>query len=162
MVDLSEDSMESNTNPPSHTSWPKILLNGFLVWLVAFILYLVPAFIVAVPMGFDLGPKLKSNAEVGRLISQAVSELYRSTPSLHYGYIIVLGMLILWRSRVISRHSAGKPITHGVLLAIVPVILTAAPLALGGNILPSVIAMVVFLLAGITGAFKRVPTTSPR
>jgi hypothetical protein len=153
--------MTSNNDSPSPTSWPKDLLNGFLVWLVAFILYLIPGFVVAIPMGFNLGPKLKDNAEVGRLIGQAVSDMYQSSPYLHYGYLLVLALLVLWRSRVISKRSSTKSISHGVLVATIPLILTAVPFALGGHILICAIAVVVLLSAGVIGAIRKTPHTLP-
>jgi hypothetical protein len=154
--------MVSDRVSRSPSSWLKDLLNGFLVWLIGFILYLIPGFIVAVPMGFNLGPKLKDNAEVGRQIGQAVSDMYQSSAYLHYGYFLVLALLVLWRSRVLSNRSSTKSITHGVLVATIPLILTAVPFALGGHIFISAIAVVVLLSAGIIGAIRKTPRTSPQ
>ncbi len=147
--------MLSDADSKSRTSWPKDLLNGFLLWLVGFILYLIPGFIVAVPMGFNLGRKLNDNVEVGRQISQAVSEMYQSNLYLHYGYLLLLALLILWRSRVISKRSSTKSITHGALVASIPVILTVVPFALAGHILACAIAVVVLFSAGVIGGSRK-------
>ncbi len=154
--------MTSDKDTKSAPSGMKVLLNGFLAWLIAFVLYLVPGFIVAVPMGFSLGPKIKDNAEVGRLISKAVSEFYQSTLSLHYGFVLVLALLILWRSRVIARRSATRSITRGIVVSILPVLLAAIPFGLGGHILLCVLPIVLFPLAGIIGASRGIPEGSPQ
>jgi hypothetical protein len=143
--------MTSADESSSPRAWPKDLLNGFVAWLVAFVLYLIPGFVVAIPMGFSLGPKLKDNAAVGAQIGQAVSDLYRSHLSLHFGYIIVLGLLILWRARV-TRRTTGNATVHGALIAVAPLFLAALPFAAGGHVLLCAIAAVVVLAAGIGGS----------
>lgn len=151
--------MTSNTASNSFASWLKDLLNGLIVWLVALVLYTIPGFIIAFPMGFSLGPKLKDSAETGRLISQAVSHMYQTSLYVHYGYILALGLLILWRSRVISKRSPHNSIIHGILIAVIPLLLTALPFGLAGHVRMCTIAVPLFLAAGIIGSFKKTPRT---
>ena len=136
----------------SSRSWVRDLFTGLYAWLIGFILYLIPAFVVAIPMGFDLGPKIRDSVEVGRLISKAVSELYQSSLYLHYAYIIVSAGLVFWRSHATSDRSALKSTAHGVVVSTFPVILIAIPFATGGHFLACVIAIVLLLSAGIIGA----------
>ena len=152
--------MTSNSDIKSPISWSKALFNGLIAWLLGLILYLIPGFVVAIPMGFDLGPKLNDTSEIGRIIGQAVSQMYQSNIYLHFGYVFVLAVLILWRSRVISKRHVTKSVTPGLLVAVVPLILTAAPFAVGGHTLIGVLAVVLFLLAGLIGSFKK-PTSAP-
>lgn len=136
------------------SSWLRDLLIGFIIWAIAFVLYIIPAFIVAIPMGFDLGPKLKDNAEVSRLISQAISEMYRTNPYLLPGYIVILAVLIFWRSRVRSRVVSNNFVIHGVVIAAIPVIMSASQIVMGRGALIWAVSMIIFLAAGIAGTFK--------
>ena len=139
----------------SKSSWLKDLLIGFIVWAIAFVLYVIPAFVVAIPMGFDLGPKLKDNAQVGKLISQAIAEMYRTNPYLFPGYVVILAALIFWRSRVRSRVISNNFIIHGAVIAAIPVIMSASQILMGEGALIWAISIVIFLAAGIAGTFKR-------
>jgi hypothetical protein len=152
--------MTSNTASDSFVSWLKDLLNGLLVWLVALVLYTIPGFIIALPMGFSLGPKLRDGAETGRLISQAVSHMYQTSLYVHYGYILALGLLILWRTRVISKRSSNNSIMHGILIAVIPLLFTALPFGLTGHVRMCTTAVLLFLAAGIIGSLKNAPRTT--
>jgi uncharacterized membrane protein len=88
--------------------------------------------------------------------------MYQSPPYLHYGYLLVLALLVLWRSRAISGRSSTKSITQGVLVATIPVILTAVPFALGGHILICSIVVVVLLSVGVIGALRKTLHTFPQ
>jgi hypothetical protein len=139
----------------SKSSWLKDLLLGFIVWAIAFVVYMVPAFVVAIPMGFDLGPKLKNSAEVGRVISQAISEMYRTNPYLPLGYIVILTALVFWRARVRSRAISSSFVIHGAVIAAIPVIMSALQMVMGRGILIWAVSIVLFLAAGIAGMRKR-------
>lgn len=148
--------MSSVDNPNPKPSWRKDILNGFIAWIMAFVIYMIPAFVVAIYMGFDLGPKLNDNAEVSRRISQAISELYASNLYIHIGYIIVLGILVFWRSWVITRHFTRRSILHGAVIGSVAAILVAIPMTPSGAGIHMVIPVVVSIAAGVVGGMTRV------
>ena len=152
--------MDSNNTSEKKSFWFKDLLNGFIVWAIAFLLYVIPAFVVAIRMGFDLGPKLKDDAQVSTMIGQAISEMYRTNPYLLPGYIVILAVLIFWRSRVISRTVSNKFLIHGAVIAVIPVAIGVWQLVSGKGGLSSMIAIIVFLAAGIAGGLKRTGTSA--
>jgi len=152
--------VDSIDTPKTKSLWFKDLLNGFIVWVIAFLLYMIPAFIVAIPMGFDLGPKLKDNAQVSKMIGEAISEMYRTNPYLLPGYIVILAVLIFWRSRVISRIAPNKILIHGAVIAAIPAAISARQILTGRGGLISIIAIIVFLAAGIAGGLKRNTTNN--
>jgi hypothetical protein len=151
-----EESLNSVDNPKPKTSWWKDILNGFIAWIIAFVIYMIPAFVVGISMGFDLGPKLHDNAEVSRRISQAISEMYGSNLYIRIGYIVVLGIVVFWRSWVITRHFTEKSILHGAIIGSVAAILVAVQMTLSGAGIHMVMPVVVSIVAGLIGGMKRV------
>ena len=152
--------MDSNNTSGKKFLWLKDLLNGFIVWAIAFLLYMIPAFVVAISMAFDLGPKLKNSAQVSNMISQAIPEMYRTNPYLLPGYTVILAVLIFWRSRVICRTVSSKFLIHGAVIAVVPVAIGVWQLVHWKGGLSSMIAIIVFLAAGIAGGLKRTGTSA--
>jgi hypothetical protein len=150
--------MSRSNNSKTPRSWVRDLLTGLYAWLLGFILYVIPGIVVAISMGLDLGPKLRNSAEVGRLISKAISEMYQSSLYLHYAYVLVLAGLVLWRSRATSETSILKSTLHGALVSTFPVILIAIPFATGGHFLVCVTASLLVLSAGIIGARWKSPS----
>lgn len=117
---------------------------------------MIPAFVVAIPMGFDLGPKLHDNAEVSRRISRAISEMYGSNLYIHIGYIVVLGILVFWRSRVITRYFTERSILHGAIIGSAAAILVVVQMTPTGAGIHMAIPVVVSIAAGVIGGMKRV------
>jgi hypothetical protein len=152
--------MDSNNTSEKKSFWFKDLLNGFIVWAIAFLLYVIPAFVVAIRMGFDLGPKLKDDPQVSTMIGQAISEMYRTNPYLLPGYTVILAVLIFWRSRVICRTVSNKFLIHRAVIAVIPVAIGVWQLVSGKGGLSSMIAIIVFLAAGIAGGLKRTGTSA--
>lgn len=150
--------MEVHNTAEQKSRWFKDLLNGLMVWAIAFLLYVIPAFVVAIRMGFDLGPKLKDSAQVSKMISQAISEMYRTNPYLLPGYTVILAALIFWRVRVICRTVSGNSLIHGAVVAVIPVGIGIWWLVSVGGGLSSMIAIVVFLAAGMAGGLTRTAT----
>ena len=152
--------MDSNDTSRKESSWFKDLLNGFIAWAIAFLLYTIPAFVVAIRMGLDLGPKLKDNAQVGTAIGQAISEMYRTNPFLLHVYIVILAVLIFWRSRVICGTVSSKFLLHGAVIAVIPVAIGVWQLVRWKGGLSAMIATIVFLAAGMAGGLKRTGTSA--
>jgi hypothetical protein len=148
--------LNSVDNPNPKPSWWKDILNGFIAWIIAFVTYMIPAFVVAISMGFDIGPKLNNNAEVSRRISQAISEMYQSSLYLRVGYVVVLAILVFWRSWVTTRHFAERSILHAATIGSAAAILVVVQMTLSGAGIHMVIPVVVSIAAGLVGGMKRV------
>jgi hypothetical protein len=147
--------MSSVDNPNPKPSWWKDILNGFIAWIIAFLIYMIPAFVVAITMGFDLGPKLHDNAEVSRRISQAISEMYGSNLYIRIGYTVVLGILVFWRSWVFTRHFTERSILHGAIIGSSAAIFAVVQMTPSGAGIRMVIPVVVSIAAGLIGGMKR-------
>jgi hypothetical protein len=117
---------------------------------------MLPSFVVGISMGFDLGPKLNDNAEVSRRISQAISEMYQSSLYLRIGYIVVLAILVFWRSWVTTRHFTERSILHAATIGSAAAILVVVQMTLSGAGIHMVIPVVVSIAAGLIGGMKRV------
>jgi magnesium-transporting ATPase (P-type) len=150
-----EDSLSAADNSTPRPSWWKDILSGFIAWIIAFVIFLIPALVVGISMGFDLGPKLHNNAEVSRRISQAISEMYGSNLYIRIGYIVVLGIVVFWRSWIITRHFAERSILHGTIIGSAAAILAVVQLIPTGAGMHMVIPVVVSIAAGLLGGMKR-------
>ena len=149
--------MSSVNNPNFKPPWWKDILNGFIAWIIAFVILIIPAFVVGINMAFDLGPKLNDNAEVSRRISHAISEMYGSNLNIRIGYIVVLGILVFWRSWVNAGRSAEKTILHGATIGCAAAIMVLVQMASSGAGLYMAIPAAVSIAAGVIGGMKRVP-----
>lgn len=147
--------MQRDTHPGVKQSWWKDILIGFLSWLFAFILYLLPAFVIGTLMGVDLGPKLNNSAEVSRRISQTISEMYQSGWYLHLGFIIVLGCIIFWRASIRTTQFPEKSILHSVIIGATAAMMVIIQMIPYGAGMYMVIGAVVCLVAGIVGGQQR-------
>lgn len=104
--------------------WGKALRNGLYAWLLGLALYMIPAFVVAFRMGFEMGPKGIPQAEISHRISAAIPAMYRENLWLNVGYSIILALLVIWRARVVAWGSGGNAVKLGLLVAFVPVLVS--------------------------------------
>ena len=147
--------MQPDTHPSVKYSWWKDILIGFLSWLFAFILYMLPGLVIGTSMGIDLGPKLNDSAEVSRRISQTISEMYQSKWYLHLGFIIVLGCIIFWRASVRTTQFAEKSMLHGITIGATAAVLVIIQMIPYGAGMYMAIGAVVCLVAGAAGSQQR-------
>ena len=147
--------MSSVDNTNRRPSWWRDALSGSIAWVIAFAVYMIPAFVVAIPMGIDLGPKLHNNAEVSRQISQAVSDLYRVNLYIRFGYIAVIGIVVFWRAWIVAGRSVERTTLHGAIIGSVAAIMVAVQMAAYGAGMHMVIPAIVSIAAGIFGGMKR-------
>ena len=59
-----------------NTSRGKALLNGLLAWFIGFALYMLPAFVVAFRLAFEMGSQKQGSAAISKQISQTIATLY--------------------------------------------------------------------------------------
>lgn len=152
--------MSSDDHTKRRPSWWKDTLSGFIAWVIAFAIYMIPAFAVAIPMGFDLGPKLHNNAEVSRRISQVIGEMYGSNLYIRIGYIAILGIVVFWRSWAIAGHSIERTVLHGAIIGSAAAIMVIVQMASSGVGIHAVIPVMVSIAAGVFGGIKRFSHTT--
>ena len=131
----------------------KALLNGLLAWFIGFALYMLPAFVVAFRLAFEMGPRKQGSAAISQQISQEIAALYAGSWLLHVGLIVIVGLLVVWRAWAVVRGSAHRQLVSGLVVGAVPALLTPVLLAWGGFGWVDMAAMLVSLVAGITGAY---------
>jgi len=147
--------MQPDTHPSVKHSWWKDILIGFLSWLFAFILYMLPSLVIGIAMGVDLGPKLNDSAEVSRRISQTISEMYQSAWYLHLGFIIVLGCIVFWRTSIRTTQFSEKSILHGITIGATAAVLVIIQMIPHGVGMYMIIGVVICLVAGAVGSQQR-------
>ena len=150
----------AETDSTQSLHWGKALVNGLYAWLIGFALYMIPAFVVAFKMGFEMGPKGIPQAEISRRISGAIPPMYQENFWLGIGYTIVVALLVLWRARVVARGTGSSAVKHGLLVAAVPVLLSLVTLFMHRMDPSSLIDAVVFCAAGYIGGRTAKPSLS--
>ena len=129
----------------------RALLNGLLAWFIGFALYMLPAFVVAFRLAFELGPRQQGAAAISRQISQQIAALYAGSWLLHVGLIVTVGLLVVWRAWAVAKGSEDRQLVRGLLVGAVPALLTPALLRWGGFGWVDIVAMLVCLVAGVAG-----------
>lgn len=138
--------------PVEKVLWIKALVNGIFVWILGFILYLIPALVVAFKMSFKLGPKSDNPAEISEQISRTIATIYQNNILLTIGFILVTALLIIWRARSVSKISDVKGLSPGLLVAVFPVIFSILFDYSTGFDISSIIEILAFIGAGYMGA----------
>ena len=131
--------------------WAKGLFNGLLAWLLGFFIYMIPAFAVAIKMGVELGPKTEDSQAVSEKISRTISEMYSDNLLLMLGFILVTGLLILWRSGSVSGKASGAHIANGLLVSVFPVLFSLIVIISTEFGLISIIELLFFTAMGYLG-----------
>ena len=131
----------------------KAFLNGILAWIIGFILYMIPGFVLAIKMGFQLGPESDDPVAVGEQIGQSVSDFYENNVLLSIGFIVVTSLLILWRAKAVVNKDPDKKVSHGLWVAVFPVIIgILLGFSWGFNIF-TIVEILAFLAAGYGGGY---------
>ena len=142
----------SNTNILNRILGIKALWNSFLALLIGFVVYMLPGLIVGFKMGFELGPKTENNSEVGARISATVSKIYQENVIFIVVSIIVTGLAILWRSKIVSRGTGDKKLINGILVGLVPSLIGLLYIFMRGFNIISVAGVLIFTGSGLLGA----------
>ncbi len=146
--------MVSNNMIEGRILWLKSLLNSFLVWILGFIIFMIPGLIVSMKMGFELGPKTRNPEVVSSQISSAISEMYSSSTLLMGFYAGLFCVLIFWRAWAVAKGTGDKRVVNGILVSTVPVLTSLAFAGFGGIDIYSVIEIILFLAAGAAAGYS--------
>jgi len=133
--------------------WVRAVLNGILAWVLGFIIYMIPALVVATKMGFELGPQSDDPAAVSEQISQAIPAIYESNPLLTIGFIIVTALLIFWRAKAVANATGNKRTINGLLVAVFPVLISVLFSVFTNVDFTSIIQVLLFFVAGFAGGY---------
>ncbi len=129
----------------------KALLNGLLAWFIGFALYMLPAFVVAFRLAFEMGHQKQGSAAISEQISQTIATLYAGSWLLQVGLIVIVGLLVVWRAWAVAKRSEQRQLVSGLIVGAVPAVLTPVLLVWGGFGWVDIVAMLVCLVAGVTG-----------
>ncbi len=140
--------MASEQPAVSGVPWVKALLNGVVATVIGFVLYIIPGLVVGIQMGIDLGPQLQDNAEVSRQINEAVTGMYRSSVILWIAYAVIVAALVFWRAKVVAKKAGGNGVLSGVLVGVVPAVVTVLFALLGSWGIRSFFEAAAFLVVG--------------
>lgn len=149
----------NDSNLSNRILWIKALWNSFLALLIGFAVYMLPGLIVSFKMGFELGPKMKNSSEVSAQISETISVMYQKNKLLIVGYIIVTGLVILWRSRIVSRGTGDKKLINGFLVGFFPSFIGLLYIFIRGFNIISVVEIVLFIGLGLLGGILHEKST---
>ncbi len=136
-----------------HTARGKALRNGLLAWFIGFALYMLPAFIVAFRLAFEMGPQKQGAAAISAQISQTIAILYAGSWFLPVGLIVMVGLLVVWRAWTVAKGSEQRQLMNGLMVGAAPALLTPVLLMWGGFGWVDIAAMLVCLVAGVTGGY---------
>jgi hypothetical protein len=150
---MGESMTVSNNSNEGRILWLKALLNSVLVWIAGFIIFLIPGFVVAMKMGFELGPKSQDTAAVSSQIGSDISEMYSNSTLLMGFYAGLFFVLIFWRAWAVAKGTGDKRIVNGILVSSIPVIVSLMFVFTGGVDIYSVIEILFFVGAGAIGGF---------
>ena len=131
----------------------KSLLNGLLAWFIGLALYMVPALVFAFQLAFEMGSQRQDSAAISKQISQRIATMYAGSWLLHVGLIVIVSLLVVWRAWAVAKGSEQKQLVGGLIVGAVPAVLTLVFLACGGFGWVDIVAMLVYLAAGVTGGY---------
>jgi hypothetical protein len=132
--------------------WLKGLLNGLVAWCLGFALYMVPAFVIAFGMTFDLGRQGQDPAAISAQIGRQIPIVYAGNRLLTVGLIVVTALLVLWRTLRLTADSRSAAALNGLLVGSVAAALTVLMfLGFGSFGWPSALAGIACVTAGVVG-----------
>jgi hypothetical protein len=139
----------------------KGLLNGLGAWCIGFALYVVPAFVVAFGLSFELGRQGRDAAAISSQISQRIPTMYAGNRLLTVGLIAMTALAVLWRARRLAGGAKAGAVVNGLIVGAVAAALTVLMfLGFGSFAWPSILAIVADVAAGaVGGVFGRGAST---
>lgn len=130
----------------------KGLLNGIAAWCLGFAVYMVPAFIVAFRLWFELSRQGRTYAAVSAQISQSIAALYVDSRLLTVSLIVATALAVLWRARTLVKGARSGAAFDGLIVGAVAAALTVLMfLGFGAFGWPSLLAIVACMSAGLLG-----------
>jgi hypothetical protein len=130
----------------------KSLLNGLVAWCLGFAAYMVPAFIIAFGMTFDLGRRGQAAAEISTQIARRIPMVYAGNRLLTVGLIVMTAIMVLWRTLRLAGDTRSAAALNGLIVGSVAAVLTVLMfLGFGSFGWPSALAAVACVTAGVVG-----------
>ena len=133
--------------------WRAGVRNGLLAWFIGFALYMIPAFVVAVRLAWEQGPRMRDSAATSAHISQEIATRYAHSWLLHVGLIVIVALLVSWRAWAVAKGSGEKRMANGLIVGGAAAVLTLGFLAWVGFGWVYVAAMLLYVGAGVGGGY---------
>jgi hypothetical protein len=128
----------------------KSLLNGLVAWGLGFAVYMVPAFVIAFGMTFDLGRQGQAPAEISAQIGRRIPMVYAGNRLLTVGLIVMTAIMVLWRTLTLGGHTRSAAAVNGLIVGSAAAALTVLMfLGFGSFGWPSALASVAYVSVGV-------------
>ena len=135
----------------------RALLNGLFVWLLSLAVYSVPAFAYAFARSMQLGPGAPDYGALGAQIAGEVSTIFAENWLLVVALVAITAVLTLWRARAVARGTWHLRWLNGLIVGIVPAVLSLLFTVCGGFDMLGAISIGVYVLMGLLGGLVARP-----
>jgi hypothetical protein len=88
------------------TARGKAFLDGLFVCLIGLAVYMIPAFVVAFRLAYEMGSQRQSSAAISAQISQNIAALYAGNALPQVGLIAIAIGVLVWRQRTLFARQA--------------------------------------------------------
>jgi len=131
--------------------WGKALLNGFVAWIIGVVIYMIPSFVYAAWLVFQLVPTMTDSTAISTEISQRIAAMYTGNWLLIGALVLIAALIILWRARAVATGTGQSRWINGLVVGAVAAVLSLVFVLCGGFDLSTVVTIVVYLGAGVVG-----------
>lgn len=138
--------------------WGRGVLNGLFVWLLSLAVYLVPGLTYAFWLVTQQGPGDQDYGAISRQMSQDIPRLYQENWLLLVGLIVITAVIIFWRARTVARGTWNMRWLNGLLVGVVPAVLSLLFGFCGGFDLIDAVMIGLYVVAGLLGGISARPT----
>jgi hypothetical protein len=77
--------------------------------------------------------------------------MYQANLLLTIGFFMVTALLVFWRARIVAKGTGEKRLINGLIVPVFPFVFTMLFMISTGLDIPSILGLIVFLVAGYTG-----------
>lgn len=135
----------------------RAVLNGLFVWLISLAAYLVPAVAYVLVRSMQLAPTSPDYAALVEQIGQEVSAMFAENWVLVVALVAITAVLTLWRARAVARGTWNARWLNGLIVGLVPAVLSLLFTICGGFDLLDTVTIGVYLLMGLLGGITARP-----
>ena len=135
----------------------RALLNGLFVWLLSLAVYLVPVFAYVFARSMQLSPATADYGALGEQIAGEVSTIFAENWLLVIALVAITAVLTLWRARAVAQGTWHLRWLNGLIVGIVPAVLSLLFTVCGGFDVLDAITIGVYVLMGLLGGLVARP-----
>ncbi len=131
--------------------WGKAILNGFIAWLIGFVINMAVAIGYSFIVWGRLMPSATDYTAMGEQIGREVAALYAGNWLLIGALMLITALLILWRARAVAMRTGQSRWLNGLVVGATAAVLSLVLVLCGEFGLDTVVTIVVYLGAGVVG-----------